>query len=121
MATTETVSATQRERKVSAFVFDCVCHIFNFDPANALGGPGQLFDEHLYAFHQLLTREGEPILSREEFMREWSVDEISEMIIEGIKTNIPLHQELLLDDSFLRGGTSIHYLEQRMTKRKQAA
>ena len=46
---------------------------------------------------------------------------LSEMIIEGIKTNIPLHQELLLDDSFLRGGTSIHYLEQRMTKRKQAA
>ena len=26
-----------RERKVDAFVFDCVCHIFNFDPANALG------------------------------------------------------------------------------------
>jgi acetyl-CoA carboxylase biotin carboxylase subunit len=32
-----------------------------------------------------------------------------------------LHQELLLDDSFLRGGTSIHYLEQRMAKRKQGA
>jgi len=45
---------------------------------------------------------------------------LSEMIIEGIKTNIPLHQELLLDDSFLRGGTSIHYLEQRMAKRRQA-
>ncbi len=46
-------------RKVDAFVFDCGCHIFNFDPANAIGPPGQLFDEHLYAFHQLLTREGE--------------------------------------------------------------
>jgi acetyl-CoA carboxylase biotin carboxylase subunit len=33
----------------------------------------------------------------------------------------PLHQELLLDDSFLRGGTTIHYLEQRMAKRKQTA
>ena len=46
---------------------------------------------------------------------------LSEMVVEGIKTNIPLHQELLLDDAFLRGGTSIHYLEQRMAKRKQSA
>ena len=58
MATTEASPDTARERKVDAFVFDCVCHIFNFDPANALGPPGQLFDEHLYAFHQLLTKRG---------------------------------------------------------------
>jgi len=103
MATTETVSATQRERKVSAFVFDCVCHIFNFDPANALGGPGQLFDEHLYAFHQLLTRQGERILSREEFMREWSVDEIYEMIIEGSDTDMIVAQPLPLTDLFHDG------------------
>ena len=41
-------------------MFDCVCHVFNFDKANALGPPGEMFDEHLYAFHQLLTSEGEP-------------------------------------------------------------
>ena len=83
MATTETRpdDASARERKVNAFVFDCVCHIFNFDPANALGPPGQMFDEHLYAFHQLLTKEGERILGREEFMKEWSVDEIYDMVI----------------------------------------
>ena len=46
---------------------------------------------------------------------------LSEMVVEGIKTNIPLHQDLLLDASFIRGGTSIHYLEQRMAKRKQTA
>ena len=43
---------------------------------------------------------------------------LSEMVVEGIKTNIPLHQELMLDDKFLRGGTSIHYLEERLAKRK---
>jgi acetyl-CoA carboxylase biotin carboxylase subunit len=43
---------------------------------------------------------------------------LSEMVVAGIKTNIPLHQELLLDDKFLVGGTSIHYLEQRIAKRK---
>ena len=31
--------------KVDAFVFDCVCHVFNFDKANALGPPDELFDE----------------------------------------------------------------------------
>jgi acetyl-CoA carboxylase biotin carboxylase subunit len=39
---------------------------------------------------------------------------LSEMIVEGIKTNIPLHQELMLDAAFLRGGTSIHYLEEKL-------
>ena len=43
---------------------------------------------------------------------------LSEMIVEGIKTNIPLHQELLIDDKFMQGGTSIHYLGERMAKRK---
>ena len=42
---------------------------------------------------------------------------LSEMVVEGIKTNIPLHQELLQDDKFLRGGTSIHYLEEKLAKR----
>ncbi len=38
-----------------AFVFDCVCHVFNFDKRNAFGKPGQMFIDHLYAFHQVLT------------------------------------------------------------------
>jgi acetyl-CoA carboxylase biotin carboxylase subunit len=45
---------------------------------------------------------------------------LSEMVIEGIRTNIPLHYELLHDAAFLRGGTCIHYLEQRLEKLKKA-
>jgi acetyl-CoA carboxylase, biotin carboxylase subunit len=41
---------------------------------------------------------------------------LSETVIEGIKTNIPLHQELLQDAAFLRGGASIHYLEEKFAK-----
>jgi len=105
MATIETRpgEGAARERKVDAFVFDCVCHVFNFDPANALGTPGQMFDEHLYAFHQLLTREGEPVLSREQFFREWSVDEIYEMVIEGSDTDMIVAQPLPLTDLFHDG------------------
>jgi acetyl-CoA carboxylase, biotin carboxylase subunit len=43
---------------------------------------------------------------------------LSETVVEGIRTNIPLHQELLLDEKFVRGGTSIHFLEERLSKRK---
>lgn len=43
---------------------------------------------------------------------------LSEMVIEGIATNIPLHQELFADAAFVRGGTSIHYLEHRLAERK---
>ena len=37
---------------------------------------------------------------------------------EGIQTNIPLHQDLLLDERFIKGGTSIHYLEQKLAQQK---
>jgi acetyl-CoA carboxylase biotin carboxylase subunit len=43
---------------------------------------------------------------------------LSEMVVEGIATNIPLHRELLLDEKFIQGGTSIHYLEQRLAARQ---
>ena len=41
---------------------------------------------------------------------------LAEMIVEGIHTNIPLHQDLLQDANFIQGGTSIHYLEQKLAK-----
>ena len=42
---------------------------------------------------------------------------LSEMVVEGIKTNIPLHQDLMNDAEFKRGGTTIHYLEQKLAKK----
>jgi hypothetical protein len=105
MATTDAAPAAAgaRERKVPAFVFDCVCHIFNFDKANALGPPGEMFDEHLYAFHQFLTKAGETVLDRDQFFREWSVDEIYDMVIEGSDTDMIVAQPLPLTDLFHDG------------------
>ena len=45
---------------------------------------------------------------------------LSEMVVEGIKTNIPLHQELLSDTRVLRGGVSIHFLERKLADNKKA-
>lgn len=37
-----------------------------------------------------------------------------EIVVEGIKTNIPLHQEICQDAAFLQGKTDIHYLEKKL-------
>lgn len=39
---------------------------------------------------------------------------LSELVIDGIKTNIPLHQDIMNDANFQRGGTNIHYLEKKL-------
>ncbi|HVV68018.1 MAG TPA: acetyl-CoA carboxylase biotin carboxylase subunit [Gammaproteobacteria bacterium] len=39
---------------------------------------------------------------------------LEEIIIEGIKTNIPLQQDILHDPNFAAGGTNIHYLEKKL-------
>jgi acetyl-CoA carboxylase biotin carboxylase subunit len=44
---------------------------------------------------------------------------LRETVVEGIKTNIPLHHELLLDGKFIDGGTNIHYLEQWLSEQRK--
>ena len=40
---------------------------------------------------------------------------LDEMVIEGIKTNIPLHEDLVRDPAFQKGGVNIHYLEKKLS------
>jgi acetyl-CoA carboxylase biotin carboxylase subunit len=39
---------------------------------------------------------------------------LDEMMIDGIKTNIELHQDLVRDPEFKKGGVNIHYLEKKL-------
>ena len=39
---------------------------------------------------------------------------LDEMLVEGIRTNIPLHQEIVRDTNFAKGGVNIHYLEKKL-------
>ena len=41
---------------------------------------------------------------------------LSEMVVEGIQTNIPLHQELMIDETFMRGGTSASTTSRRSSR-----
>ena len=91
------------------------------------GGPGIRVDSHAYANYFVPPHYdsmiGKVIAygdTREQAIARMRIA-LSEMVVSGIKTNIPLHQELLLDDAFLRGGTSIHYLEERLAQRKPSS
>jgi len=57
--------------------------------------------------------------TREQAIRRMRIA-LSEMMVDGIKTNIPLHQDLMLDPRFIKGGTSIHYLEEKLAARSEA-
>jgi acetyl-CoA carboxylase, biotin carboxylase subunit len=86
------------------------------------GGPGIRVDSHGYTgyfvppyYDSLLGKIIAYGDTREQAMARLNVA-LSETFIDGIRTNIPLHQELLHDAAFLRGGTSIHYLEEKLAK-----
>jgi len=90
---------------------------------HAPGGPGIRVDSHVYSNYLVPpyydSMVGKVIAygdTREQAIARMRIA-LSEMVVEGIKTNIPLHQELLVDDKFVRGGTSIHYLEEKLAKR----
>ncbi len=87
---------------------------------HAPGGPGIRWDSHIYSSYQIppfydsligkLIAYGK---DREEAIARMR-GALDEIVIEGIKTNIPLHQELIRDANFHRGGTHIHYLEEKL-------
>jgi acetyl-CoA carboxylase biotin carboxylase subunit len=84
------------------------------------GGPGVRLDSHVYTGYYVppyydsligkLVAHGD---SRESAMARLATA-LDEIVIDGISTNIPLHQDLCRDASFLRGGTDIHYLERKL-------
>jgi predicted TIM-barrel fold metal-dependent hydrolase len=86
-----------------ALVFDCVAHVFNFSEENALGKAGLMFDQHLYAFHQALTPAGQTVLPPDQFLHEWSVEEIDRMVFEESDTDMLIAMPLPLTDMFHDG------------------
>ncbi len=89
-------------------------HITLYHPP---GGPGIRVDSHIYSGYEVppyydsligkLIAHGENRAVATARMRV----ALSEAVIEGINTNIPLHERLIEDRGFLRGGANIHYLE----------
>jgi acetyl-CoA carboxylase biotin carboxylase subunit len=86
------------------------------------GGPGIRVDSHVYQGYTVPpyydSMVGKVIAygaTREQAIARMRIA-LSEMVVEGILTNIPLHRQLLDDTGFVRGGVSIHYLEQKLAQ-----
>ncbi len=124
------LSVRQDEIKVKGHAIEC--RINAEDPVNFLPSPGKVthlhspgglgvrWDSHLYGGYSVpphydsmvgkLITHGE---NREVAIARMK-NALSETIISGIKTNIPLQEEILADENFQRGGTNIHYLEKKL-------
>ena len=87
---------------------------------HAPGGPGIRVDSHLYGGYAVpphydsliakLIAHGE---SRDSAIARMTTA-LNEIVVEGIHTNVPLHQEIFQHAAFRTGGTNIHYLEKRL-------
>ena len=87
---------------------------------HAPGGPGIRVDSHIYNGYRVppnydsmigkLIAHGETREAAIARMR----GALAELVVDGIKTNAPLHRRILGDARFLDGGTDIHYLEKQL-------
>ena len=127
---------TQKEIPLRGHAMECRINAedpFTFIPSpgkvtrwHTPGGPGVRVDSHVYADYTVpphydsmigkIIAHGD---TREQAMARLRIA-LSEMAVDGIKTNIPLHLEMLDDAGFQRGGVSIHYLEERLLNRRKA-
>lgn len=87
---------------------------------HAAGGNGVRVDSHLYSGYSVPPHYDSLIAKLITFAddRETALarmkSALDETLIEGIKTNIPLHQDIVRDTNFARGGVNIHYLEKKL-------
>ncbi len=84
------------------------------------GGPGVRVDSHLYSGYNVPPYYDSMIgkiithgRTREIALRRMQ-HALDELVVSGIRTNIPLHRDLVRDPNFRKGGVSIHYLEKKL-------
>jgi acetyl-CoA carboxylase biotin carboxylase subunit len=126
----EKLSYRQEDIKIRGHAIECRINAEdpkNFMPSpgtvtmyHAPGGPGIRVDSHLYTGYTVppyydsligkLIAYGE---TRESAVARMQTA-LTELVIEGIKSNAPLHQDILRDANFQAGGANIHYLERML-------
>jgi len=133
VAAGEKLKHRQRDIVVRGHAIECRINAedpFNFTPSpgritsyHPPGGPGIRVDSHAYHGYMVPpyydSMIGKVIAygdNRDQAIRRMRIA-LSEMVVEGINTNLPLHRELLDDTSLIRGGVSIHYLERKLAQR----
>ncbi len=91
---------------------------------HAPGGPGIRVESHIYDGYRVPPDYDSMIAKIISYgeTREMAIARmrvaLDEMVLNGIKTNVPLHKWLMRDRGILKGGFNIHYLEKRLEERK---
>ena len=91
------------------------------------GGPGVRVDTHVYDGYRIPPNYDSMIGKLIVHGRDRATAiarmriALSELVVEGIKTNVPLQQKILADGGFQTGGQNIHYLERRIAEAKEKA
>jgi acetyl-CoA carboxylase biotin carboxylase subunit len=136
VAAGEKLSFRQRDVVLKGHAIECRVNAedpFNFTPSpgritsyHPPGGPGIRVDSHAYANYFVPPNYDSMIgkviaygANRDQALARMRIA-LSEMIVEGISTNLPLHRQLMDDTHFIAGGTSIHYLEKKLAALKNA-
>ena len=131
----EKLPFTQRQVQLRGHAIECRINAedaYKFTPSpgrittwHAPGGPGVRVDSHVYANYFVPSNYdsmvGKIIVhgdTREQALARMRTA-LAETVVEGINTNIPLHRELMVDASFIAGGTNIHYLEEWLANRQR--
>jgi acetyl-CoA carboxylase biotin carboxylase subunit len=130
IAAGEKLRFRQRDVELKGHAIECRINAedpFKFTPSpgrivswHPPGGPGIRVDSHAYAGYYVPPHYDSMVgkviaygATREQAIRRMQIA-LSEMVVEGILTNIPLHRELMVDARFIEGGTNIHYLEHKL-------
>ena len=135
VAAGEKLPFTQRQIQLRGHAIECRINAedaYKFTPSpgrittwHMPGGPGVRVDSHAYANYFVPPNYdsmiGKLIVygdTREQALARMRTA-LAETAIEGIKTNIPLHREIMVDANFVAGGTNIHYLEEWLSQHER--
>lgn len=124
------LSLKQEDIKVQGHSFEC--RINAEDPKTFLPSPGTIkhfhapggngirVDSHIYNgytvpphYDSLIAKLISYGPDRETALKRMSIA-LDEMLVDGIRSNIPLQQEIVKDSKFQEGGVNIHYLEKKL-------
>lgn len=126
----EKLSITQDDVKIKGHSFECRINAEDpvtfmpcpgkIDAFHAPGGFGIRVDSHIYSGYTVPPTYDSMIAkiisygdTREEAMARMR-NALDEIVISGIRTNIPLQKDLVRDAAFAKGGVNIHYLEKKL-------
>ena len=129
----EKLNRKQRHIQLNGHAIECRINAedpYNFMPSPGTisrfhlpGGPGVRMDTHAFGGYKVPSHYDSMIgklicygATREQAIARMQIA-LSEILIEGIKTNVPLHRDLMEDLAFKEGGVTIHYLEQKLNKK----